>query len=89
MVWERSEPSAYWRKNLRILTLLLSIWAFAGFGLGVIGVPWLDQFRLGGFPLGFWFGQQGSIVIFVVLVLVYAVWMDRIERHARDEPSRD
>jgi putative solute:sodium symporter small subunit len=88
---ERTTSSTYWRKNLRILTLLLSIWAVAGFGLGIVAVPWLDQFRIGGFPLGFWFAQQGSIVIFVFLILVYALWMDRVERHARAEadPSDD
>ena len=71
---------AYWRANLRILTILLTLWALAGFGLGILAVPWLDQFQVAGFPLGFWFGQQGSIVIFVLLIGVYAVWMDRLER---------
>ena len=70
---------AYWRANLRILTILLSVWAVAGFGLGIIAVPWLNAIHVAGFPLGFWFAQQGSIVIFVVLILVYAVWMDRVE----------
>ena len=74
-----SRASAYWRTNLRILTILLSVWAVAGFGLGIIAVPWLNAIHVAGFPLGFWFAQQGSIVIFVILILVYAVWMDRVE----------
>ena len=87
---EEGDARAYWRTNLRILTLLLAIWAVAGFGLGIVAVPWLDAFRLGGFPLGFWFGQQGSIVAFVLIILVYAVWMDRVERRLRTGgPGRD
>ncbi len=98
MAWEQGDSRAYWRTNLRILTLLLTIWAVAGFGLGIVAVPWLNEFQFGGFPLGFWFGQQGSIVIFVGIVLVYAVWMDRVERRLgtgphpaskSEEPSRD
>ena len=50
-----------------------------------MAVPWLNEFRLAGFPLGFWFGQQGSIVIFVVLILVYAIWMDRLEHRVRGD----
>ena len=82
-----SRASAYWRTNLRILTILLSVWAVAGFGLGIIAVPWLNAIHVAGFPLGFWFAQQGSIVIFVILILVYAVWMDRVEERMRaDRP---
>ncbi|MFK7897807.1 MAG: DUF4212 domain-containing protein [Myxococcota bacterium] len=69
----------YWRANLRVMGILLSIWFFASFGLGILLVDWLNQFSLGGFPLGFWFSQQGSIYVFVVLIFVYARWMDRID----------
>ena len=84
----KSEPKAtdYWRSNLRVLAILLPIWAVAGFGLGIIFVEPLNELRVAGFPLGFWFAQQGAIWIFVVLILVYAVWMDRIERRHRREP---
>ena len=75
---------AYWRANLRILAILLGVWALAGFGLGIVAVPWLDRIHVAGFPLGFWFAQQGSILVFVVLILVYALWMDRLERRMRD-----
>lgn len=81
-----SEPSEkakqYWRQNLRLVGILLSIWAFVGFGCGILFAPWLNNFNLPftGYPLGFWFAQQGSIVVFVILIAVYVVMMGRIER---------
>jgi putative solute:sodium symporter small subunit len=74
------DARGYWRENLRILAALLAIWLFVAFGLGIVWVEPLNEFRLGGFPLGFWFAQQGSIYVFVVLVYVYARWMDRVDR---------
>ena len=70
----------YWRANLRVLAILIAIWFGVSFGLGILFVEPLNAFHLGGFPLGFWFAQQGSIYAFIVLVLVYALWMDRIDR---------
>ncbi len=70
---------AYWRANLRVMAILLSIWFVASYGLGILFVESLNRFTLGGFPLGFWFAQQGSIYVFVLLILVYAFWMDRID----------
>ena len=73
---------AHWRDNLRVMAWLLSIWFVVSYLLGIILVEPLNQFHLGGFPLGFWFAHQGSIFVFVVLVFVYARWMDRIDtRH--------
>ena len=69
----------YWRRNVRIMVVLLAIWAFAGLGCGVLFADWLNQFRLGGFPLGFWFAQQGSIMVFVVLILVYGLALNRLD----------
>ena len=77
---------SYWRSNLRLLAGLLTIWFAGSFGLGIVLVRPLNAFQLGGFPLGFWFAQQGSIVIFVVLIWIYARWMDRLERQIRDDP---
>ncbi|REJ73576.1 MAG: DUF4212 domain-containing protein [Acidobacteria bacterium] len=71
---------AYWRANLRLMAVLLAIWFTVSYGLGILLVEPLNQVRLGGFPLGFWFAQQGSIYVFVVLILVYAVAMDRLDR---------
>ena len=77
---ERSARArAYWRANLRVMGILLSIWFVASYGLGILLVEPLNRIQLGGFPLGFWFAQQGSIYVFVVLILVYARWMDRID----------
>ncbi|MAG33974.1 MAG: hypothetical protein CL908_24100 [Deltaproteobacteria bacterium] len=70
---------AYWRANLRVMAILLTIWFIGSYGLGILFVEPLNRFSLGGFPLGFWFAQQGSIYVFVALVLIYARWMDRID----------
>lgn len=69
----------YWKKNVRILVILLSIWAFASLGLGVLLIEPLNAIEILGFPLGMWFAQQGSIYTFVILILVYALWMDRLD----------
>jgi putative solute:sodium symporter small subunit len=71
---------AHWRANLRILALLLFIWAFISFGCGIFFADYLDQFKIGGFKLGFWMAQQGSIYVFVLLIAVYVVWMNRLDR---------
>jgi len=70
---------AYWRANLRVMAILLTIWFIVSFGLGIFFVEFLNRFHVGGFPVGFWFSQQGSIYVFVVLIFVYARWMDRID----------
>ena len=76
---EQIGRNAYWRANLRVMGILLSIWFAVSFGLGILLVEPLNHFSLGGFPLGFWFAQQGSIYVFVLLIFVYALWMDRID----------
>jgi putative solute:sodium symporter small subunit len=75
-----SDRRAYWRANLKLLLILLGVWFASSFGLGIALVRPLNTFWLGGFPLGFWFAQQGSILVFVALIAVYAVSMDRLER---------
>ena len=69
----------YWRKNVGIMAALLLIWAVAGLGCGVLFADALNQYRIGGFPLGFWFAQQGSILVFVLLVLVYGLLLNRLD----------
>lgn len=79
-----SKPStSYWRKNILILTALLSIWFIASYVLGILLVEPLNNYHLGGFPLGFWFAQQGSIYVFVVLILVYAILLGRLDKQHR------
>ena len=69
----------YWRKNVTIMIVLLAIWAFVGLGCGVLFADWRNQFKLGGFPLGFWFAQQGSIIVFIILILVYAILLNLLD----------
>jgi putative solute:sodium symporter small subunit len=70
----------YWKKNLIYLSSLLVIWFLVSYGAGILFVDWLDQFRLGGFKLGFWFAQQGSIYVFVILIFIYVYLMNRLDR---------
>ncbi|QUL39285.1 DUF4212 domain-containing protein [Erythrobacter sp. JK5] len=72
--------NAYWRANIRLLLSLLAIWFACSFGAGILLRDFLDRFMLGGYPLGFWFAQQGSIYVFIVLIFVYVVRMRQIER---------
>ena len=89
-VAEKESLRRYWRSNLQIMAVLLAIWFFAGLGCGVLWADWLNQFTLPGtaFPLGFWFAQQGSIVIFVIVILVYCLLMNRLDRRHHEELVR-
>ncbi len=78
----------YWRANLRIMAGLLAVWAVVGLGCGILFADTLNEFRIGGFRLGFWFAQQGSVITFVVLVLAYAVLMARLDRRHHEELER-
>ena len=75
-----ASESAYWRENIRLLVTLMAIWFVCSFGAGILFRGFLDQFSLGGYPLGFWFAQQGSIYIFIGLIFYYVVRMKKIER---------
>jgi putative solute:sodium symporter small subunit len=93
----RAAVDAYWRRNVRLMAVLLALWAAAGLGCGALFADRLNQLSLGGFPLGFWFAQQGSVLAFVALIAAYAVAMDRLDRRhhaelealARSEASRE
>ena len=76
----RSRRAQYWRTNLRYLVVLLTIWFIVSYGCGILFVEELDRIRVGGFKLGFWFAQQGSIYVFVVLIFVYVWLMNRLDR---------
>lgn len=85
-------PQAYWRANLKIIGLLLSVWFVVSFGFGILLVEPLNSIRFFGFKLGFWWAQQGSIYVFVLLIIVYVFWMQRIDRRfgvSDDERSAD
>ncbi|MAM18544.1 MAG: DUF4212 domain-containing protein [Christiangramia sp.] len=77
---KRLHAKRYWRENIKYLFILLSIWFLVSFGAGILFKDFLDQFHLGGFKLGFWFAQQGSIYIFVILIFVYIRLMNHLDK---------
>lgn len=82
----QDKARSYWRANLRLMTVLLAIWFAVSFGAGILFVDELNTIRIGGYKLGFWFAQQGSMLTFVVLIFVYVFRMNRIDRaHGVDE----
>ena len=76
----KERRKAYWRANLRILTILMSIWFVVSFGCGILFVEPLNQIKLNGFKFGFWMAQQGSIYVFVALIFVYVQQMNKLDR---------
>ena len=76
----------YWKSNLKYLAILLTIWFTVSFLFAIVLADYLNQFYLVGFPLGFWFAQQGSIYCFVILIFVYVYLMNRLDKkHKVDE----
>ena len=72
--------AAYWKENLRLLAICLSIWFVVSYVFGILLVDVLNQIHIGGYPLGFWFAQQGSIYVFLVLIFYYAKKMNTLDR---------
>lgn len=70
----------YWKKNISYVLLLLSIWFLVSYGFGILFVEQLNAIKIGGFKLGFWFAQQGSIYAFVLLIFVYVYLMDKLDQ---------
>jgi putative solute:sodium symporter small subunit len=70
----------YWKTNLKYLVILLIIWFAVSFLFGIIMAETLNQFHIGGFPLGFWFAHQGAIYTFVILIFVYVYLMNRLDK---------
>ena len=77
---QTADQKAYWKATLRLTLGLLAIWFLVSFGAGILFREWLDQFQIGGAPLGFWFAQNGSIYIFVLLIIIYCWKMTRLEK---------
>lgn len=77
---DHTEAHKYWRENLKLLTILLSIWFLVSYGAGILFVEQLNLIKIGGFPLGFWFAQQGSIIVFVILIFVYVSKMNKLDK---------
>ncbi|MCK0171809.1 DUF4212 domain-containing protein [Aliiroseovarius sp. S1123] len=83
---DNSTNDAYWSANLRIIVISLVIWAIVSFGFGILLRPMLSGIAVGGTDLGFWFAQQGSIIIFLILIFNYAFRMNKLDReHGVDE----
>ena len=78
----------YWKSNLKIVFSLLIIWFVSSFGFGILFSDYLDQFQLGGFKLGFWFAQQGSIYVFVILIFLYVWLMKRLDKRLSEEEDK-
>ncbi|MAE61651.1 MAG: hypothetical protein CMJ49_09885 [Planctomycetaceae bacterium] len=84
----------YWHANLRVIGLLLAVWFLVSIVLSILLIEDLNTITLGKLPLGFWIAQQGAIYVFVILIFVYAFWMDRLDRRfgvneSRDNPGSD
>ena len=81
MAFENEEKArAYWRENVRLMVILLIIWFVVSFVCGILLADVLNNIRLGGYKLGFWFAQQGSIYTFVVLIFVYSRQMGKLDK---------
>lgn len=79
----------YWKKNVRLLIILLSIWFTVSFLMGIVFSDYLDQFTFFGFKLGFWIAQQGAIIVFILLIAIYVRAMNKLDKafNVSDEPQ--
>jgi len=76
---QKQRMKDYWRRNIKIVLSLIAVWFIVSFGFGILLVDQLNVIRLGGFKLGFWFAQQGSIFTFVILIFIYVYKMNRLD----------
>ncbi|MBS4039704.1 MAG: DUF4212 domain-containing protein [Flavobacterium sp.] len=77
---KQQKATAYWKENLKYLLILLSIWFLVSYGAGILWKDALNAFKIGGFPLGFWFAHQGAMYVFVVLIFVYVRLMNKLDK---------
>mgnify|MGYP001040937385 CR=1 FL=1 len=77
---DKTKMAEYWKKNLGMMVILLSIWALVSYVCGILLVVPLNNIKIGGFPLGFWFAQQGSIYVFIILIFIYCIYMRSLDR---------
>jgi len=77
---KKKDVREYWKKNIRVVLILLSIWFLVSYILGIFLVDFMNQFSVGGAKLGFWFSQQGSIYVFVVLIFIYVRIMNKLDK---------
>ena len=81
----RRNIDQYWKKNIQIVSILLVFWFLASFGFGIIFADNLDEISFFGFKLGFWFAQQGSILIFVVIIFIYIRSMKKLDQEFKED----
>lgn len=77
---DQSQRTKYWHRNLRLMAVLLSIWALVSFGAGIFFADFLNQWSILGMPVGFWFAQQGAIITFLILIAIYVWRMDKLDK---------
>jgi len=76
----QSKAKAYWKENITYVLILLAIWFLASYGAGILFKDALDEIKIGGFKLGFWFAQQGAMYVFVILIFVYVRLMNKLDK---------
>ena len=81
----KNKNQSYWKSNLKVVFSLLLVWFIASYGFGIIFSNFLDKIKIGGFKLGFWFAQQGSIFVFVILIFVYVWLMKKLDKKHTDK----
>ena len=81
----RRNIDQYWKKNIQIVSILLVFWFLASFGFGIIFADSLDEISFFGFKLGFWFAQQGSILIFVAIIFIYIRSMKKLDQEFKED----
>jgi len=77
---DQQKATAYWKENIRYVVILISIWFCVSYGFGILLKDQLNSIKLGGFKLGFWFAQQGSMYVFVVLIFIYVRLMNNLDK---------
>lgn len=77
---DRSKAKAYWKENITYVLILLAIWFLVSYGAGILFKDALDEIKIGGFKLGFWFAQQGAMYVFVILIFVYVHLMNKLDK---------
>ena len=85
---KQDHAKAYWRENIKYVVILLIIWFLVSYGAGILFKDQLNQIKIGGFKLGFWFAQQGSIYAFVAIIFVYVYLMNKLDKsHTKEEDT--
>lgn len=76
----QEDKNSYWKANIQLIIKLLVVWFIVSFGAGIIFVDQLDTIKVGGYPLGFWFAEQGSIYVFLLLIIIYTITMNKLDK---------